>query len=104
MRTVNRSGGSHQIIIINYLIYNHMKKLFLSLTMVAAMFTAFVSYKVYEKSNLMLDAPVEALTQNEGRYYQTMGYCPDDYWRIVYKCTLVETSEVCRLYHCKTAY
>lgn len=104
MKTVNKSGGSHRIKIINYLNYNHMKKFLLFLTMVATVFTTFVSYKVYEKTNLKLDAPVEALTQNEGTYYQTMGYCPDNHWKIVYKCTLVETSEVCRLFHCKTAY
>lgn len=73
-----------------------MKKLFLSLTMVAAMFTAFVSYKVYEKTNLTLAAPVEALSQNEGTLYQTMGYCPDNIWKIQLMCTQTPTAWACQ--------
>ena len=72
--------------------------------MAAALFTSFVSYKVYEKTNLLLNAPVEALTRNEGTYYQTMGYCPEIHWKIVLKCTKQQTSEVCQRYYCKTDY
>lgn len=75
-----------------------MKKALCAATAVCLLFSCIVGIRALAQGG---NGTVDEGSAGDKVYYQTMGYC---YGKLTYKCTLVETSERCRISACKTDY